>query len=60
VVPTAWPKADNIPSRFRITDRPFNEFILNFYMTDPISRASQTMAECMRELMNPLHLQRVA
>ncbi|MEZ5690331.1 MAG: NADH-quinone oxidoreductase subunit NuoG [Rickettsiales bacterium] len=31
-----------------ISSEPFAEFITNFYMTDPISRASKTMAECSR------------
>jgi len=30
-----------------VTDAPFETPIRNFYMTDPISRASRTMAECM-------------
>jgi NADH-quinone oxidoreductase subunit G len=30
-----------------VTDAPFETPIKNFYMTDPISRASRTMAECM-------------
>ncbi len=29
-----------------LTSEPFVEFITNFYMTDPISRASKVMAEC--------------
>ena len=29
-----------------ITSEPFDNFIINFYMTDPISRASKVMAEC--------------
>jgi len=60
IVPAAWNKPTEEATRFRISDRPFNEFVVNFYMTDPISRASKAMAECMRELLNPLHLQRVA
>jgi NADH-quinone oxidoreductase subunit G len=28
-------------------DAPFVSTVSNFYMTDPISRASKTMAECM-------------
>jgi NADH-quinone oxidoreductase subunit G len=28
----------------------FEPFITNFYMTDPISRASRTMGECVREM----------
>lgn len=31
-----------------ITSEPFDDFIINFYMTDPISRASKVMAECTR------------
>ena len=30
-----------------VSDMPFVSPIANFYMTDPISRASRTMAECM-------------
>ena len=30
---------------------PFESPISNYYMTDPISRASQTMAECTREFV---------
>ena len=29
-----------------ITSSPFRSAVSNFYMTDPISRASATMAEC--------------
>ncbi len=36
---------------FRISDMPLEEFIANFYMTDPISRASKTMAECTKEIL---------
>ena len=31
---------------------PFESKISNYYMTDPISRASETMAECTREFVN--------
>ncbi|MEK9662378.1 MAG: hypothetical protein VW644_11710, partial [Alphaproteobacteria bacterium] len=31
---------------------PFASPIANFYMTDPISRASQTMAECTRQFVS--------
>jgi hypothetical protein len=30
---------------------PFVSPIANFYMTDPISRASETMAQCVREIV---------
>jgi NADH-quinone oxidoreductase subunit G len=52
VVPAAWtptpPRAD-----YRLSDEPFEEFFSNFYMTDPISRASKTMAECARMVLGP-------
>jgi NADH-quinone oxidoreductase subunit G len=35
----------------RIADKPFDEVITNFYMTDPISRVSRTMAACTREVL---------
>ena len=38
-------KADG---KAKLTDAPFEKAVLNFYMTDPISRASTTMAECTR------------
>jgi len=31
---------------------PFESPVTNYYMTDPISRASETMAECTREFVN--------
>ena len=36
------------PNGGGISSAPFEPFITNFYMTDPISRASKTMAECTR------------
>ncbi len=33
-----------------VSDAPFVSPIANFYMTDPISRASLTMARCMAEI----------
>ncbi|MEK6747454.1 MAG: NADH-quinone oxidoreductase subunit NuoG [Pseudomonadota bacterium] len=38
------------PGRVVINASPFDEFITNFYMTDPISRASKTMAECSKSV----------
>jgi NADH-quinone oxidoreductase subunit G len=35
-----------------MTDAPFVNPIANFYMTDPISRASETMAHCTETLLN--------
>jgi len=36
--------------KYRIEGAPLAEFVGNFYMTDPISRASRTMAECTRSI----------
>jgi len=33
-----------------LSDQPLEDIIANFYMTDPISRASKTMAQCTREI----------
>ena len=33
-----------------LSGAPLEEFVGNFYMTDPISRASKTMAQCTREI----------
>jgi len=35
----------------QILDKPIKDLISNFYMTDPISRASKTMAECSYNLL---------
>jgi len=51
IIPAAWQQTPKRDSKFRIEDTPFGEFIVNFYMTDPISRASKTMAECTREIL---------
>ncbi len=58
IVPAQWsPPTHSGP--FKISDMALDEFIANFYMTDPISRASKTMAECTRVNANP-YLRRVA
>ncbi|MDE3016405.1 MAG: NADH-quinone oxidoreductase subunit G [Pseudomonadota bacterium] len=59
ITPAAWPKAPERKGHFRIDAAPFGEFIPNFYMTDPISRASKTMAECTRASASP-YLEEVA
>jgi len=41
--PAAW---GSFGTEGALADKPFAEAIENFYMTDPISRASKTMAEC--------------
>jgi len=49
IVPASW-NATKHAAQFSINDAPLEEFITNFYMTDPISRASRTMAECTRDV----------
>jgi NADH-quinone oxidoreductase subunit G len=45
---TAW-KTFGKPGK--LSPRPFTPTIANFYMTDPISRASKTMAQCTAEIL---------
>lgn len=45
VVPAKW-KAVTPAASYAIEDDKFEKAILNYYMTDPISRASKTMADC--------------
>jgi NADH-quinone oxidoreductase subunit G len=53
IVPATWPGAFKHAERFSMDEALTGEFITNFYMTDPISRASRTMAECTRQILNP-------
>jgi len=46
VQPAQWKPLAKKADGFKIGKEPFERTILNFYMTDPISRASKTMAEC--------------
>jgi len=41
------------PQSGNISDVALESFISNFYMTDPVSRASRTMAECTKNIANP-------
>ncbi len=41
------------PAAGAISEAPLGGFITNFYMTDPISRASKTMAECTKNIAQP-------
>ena len=51
VEPTSWEEFGTIGD---MSAAPFKSAIENFYMTDPISRASETMAACTREfILNP-------
>ena len=42
----------NFGEEGNIDNEPLNDLINNFYMTDPISRASKTMAECSAKILN--------
>jgi NADH-quinone oxidoreductase subunit G len=42
---------DKFGSDGSLGDAPFESPVDNFYMTDPISRASETMAECTRVVL---------
>jgi NADH-quinone oxidoreductase subunit G len=46
IVPASWQAGMAHVGRVVISPASFDHFITNFYMTDPISRASKTMAEC--------------
>jgi NADH-quinone oxidoreductase subunit G len=50
IVPAAWEAMPERAQSFKINSAPFDAFVTNFYMTDPISRASKTMAQCTREI----------
>ncbi|MCI5049200.1 MAG: NADH-quinone oxidoreductase subunit NuoG [Rickettsiales bacterium] len=57
---TAWKKASKQPKTFKITKEGFEPTIYNFYMTDPISRASETMAQCTKARAEMGHDQKEA
>ncbi len=57
IVPAAWSEFGH---KGRIADEPFHDTIANFYMTDPISRASGTMARCAEELLKKREKRAVA
>lgn len=48
IVTGEWQSPKNKRDRYLIDDARFEPLITNFYMTDPISRVSKTMAECTR------------
>lgn len=52
VTAAKWKSSGKDQKTFRIRKDGFESVILNFYMTDPISRASQTMANCTREILH--------
>ena len=49
VVPADWESFGAVGA---MDTAPFESSIANYYMTDPISRASETMAECTREFVS--------
>ncbi len=51
VSPAEWKKTSRRPKSFKISKSGFERTILNFYMTDPISRASATMADCTEQVL---------
>ena len=48
VVPAEWKK---FGKSGKLNSEPFKESVENFYMTDPISRASETMAQCTKVML---------
>ena len=50
ITPAKWINSPKKLQKLSITKEPFDEAVINFYMTDPISRVSKTMAECTRIL----------
>jgi NADH-quinone oxidoreductase subunit G len=48
IKPAAW---GSFGTQGAVADRPFGTTVRNFYMTDPISRASPTMARCTAEIL---------
>jgi len=60
IVPSPIQEVEAPSGRVVINSTPFDEFITNFYMTDPISRSSKTMAECTRESVAAQQTKRVA
>ena len=49
VQPASW---DAFGAAGEMDAAPFESPVANYYMTDPISRASETMAECTREFVS--------
>ncbi len=50
IVSAQWQEGGVHSGRVVISATSFDEFITNFYMTDPISRASKTMADCSKTI----------
>jgi NADH-quinone oxidoreductase subunit G len=50
IEPAQW---QDFGAKGEVQSRPFESPIANYYMTDPISRASITMAECTEAFVSP-------
>jgi len=57
IAPAVWGK---FSAKNRMSKEPFEETIENFYMTDPISRSSMTMAKCVAEFIEPRKKKKIA
>ncbi len=53
VTPATWKSTDKALKSVEIGKEPFEEVMSNFYMSDPISRVSPTMAACVKEILLP-------
>ena len=49
IVTEKWGGANKALRGVKINQEEFDEAVINFYMTDPISRVSKTMIECTKE-----------
>lgn len=54
VAPAPWSTVPGAAPKLAISATPFEDVVRNFYMTDPISRVSKTMAECARVVLSEL------
>ncbi len=55
ITPAQWKPVPKQPKSYKIKKEACEQAILNFYMTDPISRASNTMAECSEVIWKKTH-----
>ncbi|MEQ1789458.1 MAG: NADH-quinone oxidoreductase subunit NuoG [Rickettsiales bacterium] len=60
IAQTKWQNGGVFSGHVVISAAPFDEFVTNFYMTDPISRASKTMAECTKTSISSQQAKKVA
>ena len=60
IQPAAFVAPASPYSATKIAATPFDYPVMNFYMTDPISRASKTMAQCVEQILHPSDEKKVA